>query len=106
MTSPHSSLAVRWCCSAFRTHFCEAGSRGLAVLVVSDELVEEPRFLLQHRAIDQGAELEYDGNVPLTLVTEAHISFCPWCGRKLERWYRRDWRELVRPEIARLELPA
>jgi len=99
-----SSSSVRWCCPGFEAHFHEAGHRGLAIVVAPNETGDGPRFLFQHRAVDQGAGFQYDGKVAITLISEGQIGFCPWCGKSLTKWYRRKWKELLRPEVELLDL--
>ena len=97
--SMERSNTVRWCCPNFEDAFLQAGTRGLGILVVQDDEAGPPRFVLQHRAVDLHKKPNYEGSVPLTLVCDNTISFCPWCGRKLKRWYRQQWSALLRPEI-------
>ena len=86
-----------WCCLAFKEHFEFAGSRGLAVFVFTKN-GPPPEFILQHRSLDLGASLSYT-DVPLSLLAEAHIYFCPWCGTKLEKFYQHTYRQLDRSDL-------
>jgi hypothetical protein len=92
---------LKRCCAQFEGWYGEAGHRSLAVLI--DRSYEgSAAFLLQHRAIEMGDEPrmgeELAGStVPITLVGEVHIHFCPWCGRNLRRWYGKWLDALIRP---------
>jgi hypothetical protein len=91
-------VGIRWCCKGFEEAFRRAGLRGHAVF--SDADVEtDPKFVLQFRAIDSGAEPPESDEVPVSLVSEAVIEFCPWCGRRLKKWYRGDAGDLSRPDL-------
>jgi hypothetical protein len=91
------SDAARWCCSAFKNSYDAAGDRSIAVLV--DRYGDgDSEFILQSRAFVKGEEpSDLRTSVPMSLVTESHIEFCPWCGRKLAKWYKNDVDVLTRP---------
>lgn len=87
-----------WCCRVFADHYEQAGERGLTVLVLESSQ-QGPRFVLQHRAAEPRDEGRVVTPVPVSLVSESDIFYCPWCGRDLSRWYRKHWRELIRPDV-------
>jgi hypothetical protein len=80
----------------------KAGLRKLAkedsVSFVSTQGDPEPAFILQHRALDPGVPAPQTDS-PLSVVSDVHISFCPWCGADLKRAYRDNFRELDRSEL-------
>ena len=86
-----------WCCPAFKFRFDEASKRGLAIVVASR--AGQPRFVLQSRAIDAGGESLVRAELPIMVVSENEFHYCPWCGRNLNKWYKKGWRALIRPEI-------
>jgi hypothetical protein len=89
---------MKWCCAAFEGHFQGAGLRGFAVFVAT-EPGADPMFILQHRAIEPGQSPPLDYGAPLSIVSDVGIQFCPWCGVRLEEWYR-DWiNELARSDL-------
>jgi hypothetical protein len=75
-----------------------AAARGFAVFAAR---VESPpaMFVIQHRALDTGAGDPPFSESPLSLVSDLVIQFCPWCGVKLEEFYRG-----VEQEIDRIDL--
>ena len=77
---------AKWCCDAFKGWFQAGGERGLAIVVGRYE-DGKPAFVMQHRSVD----LDDDGPKAhprsLTLVSQLHIQFCPWCGRRLREIY-------------------
>jgi hypothetical protein len=92
-----------FCCSLFEDALSQAGNRGLAVVVdISKSGAIE--FILQHRAADAGAPAPPDYPRPLVLVSDARISFCPWCGKRLATFYANRASALARPGF-RVELP-
>jgi hypothetical protein len=91
------SERIKWCCEPFKNGFDLAGDRSIAVLVdrYSDG---ESEFILQARAFEKGQEPAHlSTEVPMSLVTESSIQFCPWCGKNLARWYRKTVDALIRP---------
>lgn len=90
-------LSTQWCCVAFKSSFEAAGERDFAILVVP--FLEEYAFILQHRALepDDPGPKNYPG--PISIVSEMHIHFCPWCGRPLQEFYRTRLAEMVRPGL-------
>jgi hypothetical protein len=80
---------MKWCCIGFKAHYEAAGSRGTACLVGRDFL-GEPEFQIQWRAVDEGDENQIDSNVLASVITDIRITFCPWCGVKLARFYRKS----------------
>ncbi len=79
---------MRWCCVGFQSHVEAAGRRGMSIILdTSDE--SDPRFVIQHRAVDHEAPAPEFSDVPVSLVTESRIAFCPWCGTMLKEFYQR-----------------
>lgn len=89
-------MVVKWCCPMFQGHYQNAGERTFSVLVDQGE-TSEPLFVLQHRALEPGDQLPADLNIPVSVVSEVRIAFCPWCGRCLSQWYKKSIPELCRP---------
>lgn len=89
--------SIKWCCDAFKNSYDLAGDRSVSVLV--DRYADgNPEFILQSRAFVKGEEpFGLHTSVAMSLVTESQIQFCPWCGRKLAKWYRSSVDALVRP---------
>jgi hypothetical protein len=89
---------VKWCCIAFESHYQMAGERSIAVLVDRNS-ENEPEFLLQARAFDRGQEESLRVSVPMSLVIESGMQFCPWCGVSLRKWYGKYASDLMRPGL-------
>lgn len=86
---------MRWCCGVFKGWFDQAGQRGFGIVVA--RLADgQGTFRLQHRAIDKGDPVPSSYPHPLTLVSEAGIQFCPWCGLNLQEVYGRHFDHLIR----------
>jgi hypothetical protein len=92
------------CCPTFQTWLDEAGTRGAAVLI-AESRDGKPVFILQHRAVDLGNEEAVRSEHALSLVSEVRIRHCPWCGRRLEDWYRHHWRAFVRTDVPVIVIP-
>lgn len=88
---------IKWCCQPFRNRFDLAGDRSIAVLV-ERSFDGESEFILQARTFEKGQEpVDLSTAVPMSLVSESTIKFCPWCGRTLAKWYRNTIDTLIRP---------
>lgn len=87
---------MKWCCAVFQGWYATAGERGLAVLV-ERRAGGNASFVLQFRAMDMTKEVELPSDMSLSLCSDVHIKYCPWCGTQLESWYSRWVDELYRP---------
>lgn len=92
-----STLADDWCCVAFKSSYDAAGDRDFAIVV--DQFLEGHAFILQHRAVELDDPGPKDHPRPISIVSEIHIHFCPWCGRALQEFYRARLDEMVRPGL-------
>jgi hypothetical protein len=90
---------MKWCCIGFENMLGQAGRRGPAILVDASREHEPPRFFVQFRAVAQGTNAHFPDDVPISLVTEIGIKFCPWCGMSLAQFYAASARQLSRPEL-------
>ena len=85
---------VKWCCPAFKNSYEDHNSRGDSVIVYED-YNGAVVFAFQFRALDRDKlHLHPESKVPLTLMTERTIRFCPSCGKKLRRWYKKYGNQL------------
>lgn len=89
---------LEWCCHAFQGAFQAAGERDFAMLV--SRAVGGYGFIFQHRAVELGDPGPNDHPRPISLVAEVQIAFCPWCGKRLETFYRTQAHLMVRPHLA------
>jgi len=80
---------MNWCCPVFKDYVSVAGERGYAILINKFE-EKSLLFILQHRSIDPGKESLVTSSTPLSLETNAHIAFCPWCGTDLHAFYEKQ----------------
>ena len=87
---------VKWCCVGFESAVGAAGERGFGIFV--DDTTEPPLFVIQHRALDPGAPLPQT-DTPLNIVCQTGLKHCPWCGKKLAKWYKGDLSKLSRADL-------
>lgn len=89
---------MKWCCAPFKAWYDEAGHRGFAILVgrYSNGRGE---FTIQHRVADKDTPELPPTQHPLSIISDIDISYCPWCGCNLERWYGKYIDELYRPQL-------
>lgn len=92
---------IKWCCPGFQGYCQEIGNRGVAI-VVDKYFDDDPRFLLQYRAVDKGLESEIysKSSVTISPIAQIGIQYCPWCGCKLDKWYNKYLDDLVRKGFA------
>ena len=88
---------MKWCCIGFKGNIQMAGLRGYSIFVSSMNRMN-PVFIMQHRTLDPGAGIPKTEQA-LTIVSDIQISFCPWCGVDLHRFYRKHYQELDRSEL-------
>ena len=90
---------MKWCCIGFENMLRQAGKRGVAVIVDATRRSGRPEFFLQMRAVDAGAVAQFPDDIPVSLVTEVGIQFCPWCGVSLAEFYAVSAEQVSRPEL-------
>jgi hypothetical protein len=94
---------MKWCCLTFKSWFEAAGERGSGILIERGQDAQ-PQFIIQHRAVDKGLEESVHSEESVTLVSQARIHYCPWCGRGLKKTYGEYVDSLRRPDL-RLIIP-
>jgi hypothetical protein len=67
-------------------------------VIVDRGFDEKPHFYLQGRAVDIDSS-SFVAPVPITVVTDFAIDFCPWCGVTLRKWYRKTGEKLIKPGL-------
>lgn len=89
---------MKWCCPNFKSWHEAAGERGYTVFAepIADG---KSAFVVQYRAVDIAQEHLVSSQTPLTLLADIRISYCPWCGRDLAKWYGRNTEELYKPSL-------
>jgi hypothetical protein len=96
-------VIITWCCPGFEGHYGEGGRRSSAVLVGRDSN-GRAQFTLQFRAVDKGDEQSVTSataalTIPMSLVVDVGMQYCPWCGRDLEKWYGDIADDLYRTDL-------
>ena len=86
---------MKWCCLVFKGWYEDAGERSFGILIGRNR-EGEPEFILQHRAVDKGMEKMIFSETEISLVSDIHILYCPWCGRELHKLYGKHVDELHR----------
>ena len=87
---------MTFCCNAFKANFELAGTRGFSVFSYQYDK-NDVAFIVQHRAMETGAVPPVTTS-PLSLVSEMHVLFCPWCGTKLDEFYGSN-PGIMRPDL-------
>jgi hypothetical protein len=65
-------------------HECRK-NRGFSVIAAEGD---PGFFVLQGRALAEGDPLPLVHPAPISTVFQTGIAFCPWCGTRLDRFYR------------------
>ncbi len=89
---------MKWCCSIFKMRYEHAGETGFAMLVGRDA-AGRAEFVIQHRAVDKEMEHDVKPKIPTLIVSDIQIDHCPWCGRKLDKWYGKSVDVLYRSDL-------
>jgi hypothetical protein len=76
-----------------------AGKRGFGLFASCQDDSKQPVFVVQHRALDADAKPPTFAPSPLSLVSDLIIQFCPWCGTKLDEFYREIARKMDRSSL-------
>ena len=103
----------RWCCLGMQTAFSERGDRTIFVFAEPPgEFIDRATFWIAMRSVTQHARSELPPlalppDTCLTIATRKPISYCPWCGSRLGRFYRRRYPQLVDAKLTEeFKLPA
>ncbi|MBI1375298.1 MAG: hypothetical protein GC159_21480 [Phycisphaera sp.] len=96
-----SDTDLKWCCEGIRYRFECRTERGFFVFAEPPNRIsgERPSFWIGVNAIDE-AQSQYlpdkigGESIVYLIKTWLPIRYCPWCGKKLERFYRNRWRQL------------
>jgi hypothetical protein len=84
-------------CGAFKSNFEMAGCRGFGVFsVLLDK--DNVAYIVQHRAVENVESFHLTTTSPVSLISEMHITFCPWCGKLLEQVYGSN-PAIMRPDL-------
>jgi hypothetical protein len=87
-----------YCCRAFEYWHGMAGMRGFGAFAA--QIGSTPAsFIIQHRALDSDASAPAFSSSPLSLVSDLVVQFCPWCGVKLDEFYRGQEQKIERTDL-------
>jgi len=60
---------------------------------------DQAEFYLQARAMSKDDEIPLNVPATLTIATDFVVKFCPWCGVRLGKWYKKSADALIRPGL-------
>ncbi len=84
---------MRWCCPGFETLVPQGGEPGISLVVSAGEV--GVMFVIQQRGT-------HERPLPSgALAEDVPIQFCPFCGRKLARFYKKTAAQISRPDLRR-----
>jgi hypothetical protein len=88
---------MTFCCGTFKSNFEIAGSRGFGVFSVPLDK-DKVAYIVQHRAVEKVESFHVTTTSPVSLISEMYITFCPWCGKLLEKVYGSN-PAIMRPDL-------
>ena len=86
-------MNIKWCCHYFENMFGSKGHRGFSI-ILRDDTDNISNFLIQFRAVEGANENTIKSEKPLSLEGNITLAFCPSCGKKLSKYYRKYLLEL------------
>jgi hypothetical protein len=96
----------RWCCDGLRFAYARREERGMYVFAEPPvpEIQSPVSFWLgtravAHRHLARVPDFPSAG-VPFTVATWLHIKHCPWCGSRLDDFYRETYDQLLDERIS------
>ncbi len=98
------SKRIAFCCPGFKNAASNPGRPGLSVYTTDHR--GSPVFFVEFWALAsehmeqfaqqlKRADIAPADSIRLVLSGQLVITFCPWCGRRLARAYRKHWRDLM-----------
>jgi len=89
-----------WCCNGLSHAFAQRADRGIYVFASRLGPSSPVSFWLAMRSVTQAdlrrrENLGPSSTVPVTLATRVPIRFCPWCGKRLDRFYGPNGNQLI-----------
>jgi hypothetical protein len=69
-------------CVQFQFHRSLSDYQGLSIR--KETIDGKDQYFFRFQVADQGIVPEITSNATITLTAEVGISFCPWCGQKLD----------------------
>ena len=88
---------MKWCCKVMQGWYQIRGDRGFSVKV--NERSGQYRFVMQHCALEPGIRLPDDFNEPVSIISELVVLYCPWCGKNLEKFYKKNLSDLCKESL-------
>ena len=101
------SKRIVFCCPGFENAASNVERPGLSVY--ANDLRGSPVFFVEFWALAPEHREQFDQqlkraniapaeSIRLVLSGQHAIAFCPWCGRRLSRAYRKTWQKLLAPD--------
>lgn len=88
-----------YCCNGLKSLADNRNKNGFSLEVYSEG--GEPSFWIIMRSIAEehieSIVINTNASTEAVFWTRVHISFCPWCGKKLEKFYKKNWKILFSP---------
>lgn len=97
---------MKWCCDGIRHMFEQRTFRSIFVFAeIPLDNSSTATFWIGMRSVNK-ADLDkikllgLPSRIPITINTRVPITYCPWCGTKLIRYYNNTYSQLLDPEIS------
>ena len=97
---------MKWCCPGFEGNFQNRNKSGFFVFARPPEKVisKEPLFYIASRFVENENKNNFSKAIkslefPVTLSVSTGMQYCPWCGVKLIKFYKKSYEALVDSKI-------
>ncbi len=89
---------MKYCCNGFEEVHKNYDKRGVSIF--AKDHFGQPTFIMLFRSININDEKELSEAInefqkTYYIATERVIVYCPWCGRKLSRFYKKTWNNIL-----------
>lgn len=96
---------MKWCCEGLKYLFERRFESTIFVFAeppsnTSDQIA----FWLgmrsvEHKNLEKLASFNFSGDIPITIATRIPMKYCITCGKNLSKFYKKNYEQLVDPEI-------
>ncbi len=95
---------MKVCCEGFMEMYKKRFDRFMFVFADKDNTTGEVTFWLgmrcvEHKELKNITKISVPDNLPITINTSVPIHFCPWCGKKLIKYYKHRYDFFLDMEI-------
>jgi len=87
---------MKFCCVGYKSNLNENKNDRTSRISVEFDENEKARFYLEIRSVMSSDQKKLNTDIPIAIVTRVQIQYCPWCGKKVEKFYKKNIKEFKR----------